>query len=145
MAFKFQNILNHRKLILDGHFIELSRVQDELTEINTRIDGVNNAIGRYKETFLDNASNITSIMDYNLLDGRYQSLLSELDGLLQRKEPILKDLEDKKAQIVRSKMEYEKIDRLREKYLAIDRIAELKRDEAIANDFASNRFNRNER
>ena len=37
-------------------------------------------------------------------------------------------------------MEYEKINKLREKHLAIDKINELKREEAAASDFASNRF-----
>ncbi len=144
MTFKFQNILNHRKLILDGHFIELSKIQDKLIKINSKMDSVDNSINYYKETFLENTLNLTNIRDYNLLDGRYKALLTKMDSLLKTKDSVLKELEDKKVQIVRSKMEYEKIDKLREKYLAIDKIAELKRDEAIANDFASNRFNRNE-
>lgn len=140
-AFKFQNILNHRKLILDGYYIELSKVQDELVKINLRINSVQNSINSFKETFQDKALNISNINDYNLLDTQYRTLLAKLDDLLKIKDSILVDLENKKAQTISARVECEKIDKLREKYLALGKIEELKHDEAIANDFASNRYN----
>ncbi|MCL4322297.1 MAG: hypothetical protein M0016_02815 [Deltaproteobacteria bacterium] len=140
-AFKFQNILNHRKLILDEHYIELSRVQDELVKINLRINSVQNSINLFKETFPDKVLNITNINDYNSLDAQYRTLLAKLDDLLKIKDSISVDLENKKAQTISARVECEKIDKLREKYLAINKITELKHDEAIANDFASNRHN----
>ena len=140
-AFEFQNILNHRKLILDEHYIELSRVQDELVKINLRINSVQNSINLFKETFPDKVLNITNINDYNSLDAQYRTLLAKLDDLLKIKDSISVDLENKKAQTISARVECEKIDKLREKYLAINKITELKHDEAIANDFASNRHN----
>ena len=142
-AFKFQNILNHRKLILDEYYIELSKVQDELVKINLRINSVQNSINSFKESFPDKVLNIANINDDNLLDTQYRTLLAKLDNLLKIKDSILIDLENKKAQTIKAKVECEKIDKLREKYLAVDKMAELKHDEVIANDFSSNRYNQN--
>lgn len=140
MAFKFQNILNHRKLLLDGQYIILSKVQDELMKINLKINGVHHSLNLFKKEFPSRILSITNINDNNRLNAEYSSLSSKLDGLLKIKDSLMLDLEVQKAHTLKAKVEYEKINKLREKYLAKDKVALLKSDEAIANDFAVNRY-----
>ena len=71
---------------------------------------------------------------------QFKSLKSKLNDLLKTKELIERELEAKKAAVIKAKMEFEKIDKLREKYLAVDKMNLLKHEEAVAADFSSNRF-----
>ncbi len=140
MAFRFQNILNRRKTILDKEYQELSEVQRKAASINLKIFDVQNSLESYKKSYLTEIIDISDIYGYNMLDSRFKSLKSKLNELLSVQELIERELETKKSSVIKAKMEYEKINKLREKYLAVDKINELKREEAIISDFASNRF-----
>lgn len=141
MAFKFQNILNHRKTLLDKKYLELSEVQKKVAGLNLKIFDVQNSIDSFKKSYPNAVLGISGIHDYNMLDLHFKSLDLKLNDLLKEKETAELELEDKKSQLIKAKMEHEKIDKLREKYLAIDKISELKHEEAAAADFTSNRYN----
>jgi flagellar export protein FliJ len=140
MAFKFQNILNHRKTIIDKKYLELSEVQRKVASLNLKIFDVQNSIDSFKKSYPASVLNISDIHGYNMLDLKFRSLNFKLNDLLKARESAERQLEAKKSAVIKAKMEHEKIDKLREKYLAIDKISELKHDEAVAADFASNRF-----
>jgi flagellar export protein FliJ len=140
MAFKFQNILNHRKTILDKKYTELSEVQKRVALINLAIFDVQKSLESFKESYSAQISGISDIYGYNMLESGYKSLQSKLNELLAAQETAEIELEIKKKSVIQAKIEYEKINKLREKHLAIDKINELKREEAAASDFASNRF-----
>ena len=140
MAFKFQNILGHRKNILDKKYMELSEVQRRTASLNLKIFDVQNSIESYKTSYPVNVLKVSDIYDYNNLDTQFKSLKSKLNDLLKTKELIECELEAKKAAVIKAKMEFEKIDKLREKYLVVDKMNLLKHEEAIAADFSSNRF-----
>ncbi|MHB1662093.1 MAG: flagellar export protein FliJ [bacterium] len=141
MTFKFQNILNQRKTSLDKKYLELFEVQKRVAGLNLKIFDVQNSIDSFKKSYPSNILGISGIYDYNMLDSQFKSLNFKLNDLLKEKEIAEFELEDKKSQLITAKMEHEKIDKLREKYLAIDKISELKHEEAAAADFASNRYN----
>ena len=140
MAFKFQNILSHRKTILDKKYLELSEVQRRVASLNLKIFDVQNSIESYKTDYSANILKISDIYDYNVLDFQFKSLKSKLGGLLKDKESAERELEAKKTAVINAKMEFEKIDKLREKYLAVDKMSVLKHEEAVAADFSSNRY-----
>ncbi len=140
MAFKFQNILNQRKAALDKKYLELSEAQKVAAALNLKIFDVQNSVSSFKKSYPADILNISDIHDYNILDLRFKSLNYKLNDLLKAKESAERELENKKYLVIKAKMEYEKIDKLKEKYLATDKVSELKREEAIADDFASNRF-----
>ncbi len=142
MAFRFQNILNHRKTILDEKYLELSEARKKVASLNLKIFDVQNSIDSYKNSYPADILNVSDIYGYNILDLKFNSLKSKLAELLKMRESTELELEEKKAAVVRAKIEFEKIDKLREKYLAVDKMNRLKRDEAVVSDFASNRFNR---
>ncbi|MHB1545951.1 MAG: hypothetical protein ACYCSB_09015 [bacterium] len=142
MAFRFQNIMSHRKTILDKKYLELSVVQRKVASLNLKIFDVQNSIESYKKAYPVNILNVSDIYDYNVLDLQFKSLKSKLIELLKAKELTELELEEKKTAVVKAKIEFEKIDKLREKYLAVDKMEQLKYEEAVASDFASNRFNR---
>ncbi|MHB8231573.1 MAG: flagellar export protein FliJ [bacterium] len=141
MAFKFQNILNQRKTSLDKKYLEFSEAQKRVAGLNLKIFDVQNSIDSFKKSYPADVLNISRIHDYNMLDLQFKSLNFKLNDLLKEKESAELELENKKSQLIKAKMEHEKIDKLKEKYLAIDKISELKREEAVAADFASNRYN----
>ena len=141
MAFKFQNILNHRKTSLDKKYLEFSEAQKRVAGLNLKIFDVQNSINSFKKSYPAAVLSISGIHDYNMLDLQFKSLSFKLNDLLEEKETAELELENKKSQLIKAKMEHEKIDKLREKYLAIDKISELKHEEAAAADFASNRYN----
>ena len=140
MAFKFQNILGHRKNTLDKKYMELSEVQRRIASLNLKIFDVQNSIESYKTSYPVNILKVSDIYDYNNLDIQFKSLKSKLNDLLKTKELIECELEAKKAAVIKAKMEFEKIDKLREKYLVVDKMNLLKHEEAVAADFSSNRF-----
>ncbi len=140
MAFKFQSILNHRETILDKKYRELSDVHRKVASLNLKIFDVQNSIESYKTTYPVNILNVSNIYDYNILDSQFKSLKSKLNDLLKAKESIERELEAKKAGVIKAKIELEKVDKLREKYLAVDKMNQLKHEEAAAGDFTSNRF-----
>ena len=140
MAFKFQNILGHRKTILDKKYLELSEVQRRVASLNLKIFDVQNSIESYKTDYTANILKVSDIYDYNILDLQFKSLKSKLGGLLKEKESAEKELEAKKTAVIKAKMEFEKIDKLREKYLAVDKMNVLKHEEAVAADFSFNRY-----
>ncbi|MGC8554846.1 MAG: hypothetical protein ACP5NA_05100 [Candidatus Acidulodesulfobacterium sp.] len=140
MAFKFQNILNHRKTILDKKYAELSEVQKRVALINLAIFDVQKSLQSFNESYSAQIAGISDIYGYNMLESGYKSLQSKLKELLFAQETAERELEIKKKSVIQAKMEYEKINKLKEKHLAIDKINELKREEAAVSDFASNRF-----
>ena len=140
MAFRFQNIMSHRKTILDKKYLELSVVQRKVASLNLKIFDVQNSIESYKKAYPVNILKVSDIYDYNNLDLQFKSLKSKLNDLLKTKELIERELEAKKTAVIKAKMEFEKIDKLREKYLAVDKMNLLKHEEAVAADFSSNRF-----
>ncbi len=140
MAFKFQNILNYRKTILDKRYLELSKVRQEIASLNLKIFDVQSSVNSYKKSYPDRFLNISNIYDYNLIELRFKSLDFKLNELLKTKESVERELEDKKTLLIKAKIEYEKINKLKQKYLAIDKVSELKREEAVTSDFTSNRF-----
>jgi flagellar export protein FliJ len=140
MAFKFQNILNHRKTILDKKYTELSEVQKRVALINLAIFDVQKSLESFKESYSAQIYGISDIYGYNMLESGYKSLQTKLNELLASQEAAERELEIKKKSVIQAKIEYEKINKLREKHLVIDKINELKREEAAASDFASNRF-----
>ncbi len=140
MAFKFQNILNHRKTILDKKYTELSEVQKRVALINLAIFDVQKSLESFKESYSAKISSISDIYGYNMLESGYKSLKYKLNELLAEQESAERELEIKKKSVIQAKIEYEKINKLREKHLAIDKINEVKREEAAVSDFASNRF-----
>jgi flagellar export protein FliJ len=143
MAFKFQNILNHRKTVLDKKSVELSEAVKKADTVNLKISEVNGQIESFKVSYPDEVAKVSDIHGYNILDARFESLNSKLLRLLKEKESADRELADKKAAAVKAKMEFEKIDKLREKYLAVDKLNMLKHEEAVAADFASNRYSQN--
>lgn len=142
MAFKFQNILNNRKTVLDKKYLELSEAQKKIAALNLKIFDVQNSIESFKKSYEADIVGISNIFDYYILDSRFKSMKYKLAGLLSDTESAERELEVKKSQVLKAKIEYEKINKLKEKYLAIDKLAGLKREEAVAADFASNRFAR---
>ena len=140
MAFKFQNILSHRKTILDKKYLELSEVQRRVASLNLKIFDVQSSIESYKTDYSANILKVSDIYDYNVLDFQFKSLKSKLGGLLKDKESAERELEAKKTAVINAKMEFEKIDKLREKYLAVDKMNVLKHEEAVAADFSFNRY-----
>ncbi len=140
MAFKFQNILSHRKTILDKKYLELSEVQRRVASLNLKIFDVQSSIESYKTDYSANILKVSDIYDYNVLDFQFKSLKSKLGGLLKDKESAEMELEAKKTAVINAKMEFEKIDKLREKYLAVDKMNVLKHEETVAADFSSNRY-----
>ncbi len=142
MAFRFQNILNHRKTLLDEKYLELSEARKKVASLNLKIFDVQNSIDSYKNSYPADILNVSDVYGYNILDLKFNSLKYKLAELLKMRESTELELEEKKAAVVRAKIEFEKIDKLREKYLAVDKMNRLKRDEAVVSDFASNRFNR---
>ena len=140
MAFKFQNILNHRKTILDKKYAELSEVQKRVAQINLAIFDVQKSLKSFNESYSAQVSGISDIYGYNMLESGYKSLLSKLKELLFAQETAERELASKKKSVIEAKIEYEKINKLSEKHLAIDKINELKMEEAAVSDFASNRF-----
>ena len=140
MAFKFQNILNHRKTILDKKYTELSEVQKRVALINLAIFDVQKSLESFKKSYSAQVAGISDIYGYNTLETGYKSLQYKLNELLAEQESAERELEIKKKSVIEAKIEYEKINKLREKHLAIDKINELKREEAATSDFASNRF-----
>ncbi|MFW0883606.1 hypothetical protein ACMCNP_00860 [Candidatus Acidulodesulfobacterium sp. H_13] len=140
MAFKFQNILNYRKTILDKKYLELSNVRQEIALLNLKIFDVQSSVNSYKKSYPARFLNISNICDYNLIELRFKSLDFKLNELLKTKKLVELELEDKKTLLIKAKIEYEKINKLKQKYLAIDKISELKHEEAVISDFTSNRF-----
>jgi flagellar export protein FliJ len=140
MAFKFQNILNHRKTILDKKYAELSEVQKRVALIYLAIFDVQKSLESFKKSYSAQVVGISDIYGYNTLEAGYKSLQYKLNELLAEQESAEHELEIKKKSVIEAKIEYEKINKLREKHLAIDKINELKREEAAVSDFASNRF-----
>ncbi len=140
MAFKFQNILDNRKTILDKKYAELSEVQKRVAQINLAIFDVQKALESFKDSYSAKITDISDIYGYNMLESGYKSLQSKLKELLSAQEKTERELEIKKKSVIQAKMEYEKINKLKEKNLAIDKLNELKREEAVVSDFASNRF-----
>jgi len=145
MAFKFQNILNHRKTVLDKKYLELSEARRKVVSLNLKIFDVQNSIESYKADYPANILKVSDIYDYNSLDFKFKSLKSKLEELLKDKESAERELEAKKAAVVKAKMEHEKINKLREKELAVDKMNALKHEEAIAADFSSNRYSQSQR
>ena len=142
MAFKFQNILNHRKTILDKKYTELYEVQQRVVLINISVLDVQKSLESFKESYSAQIAGISDIYGYNMLETQYKYLQYKLKELLSAKEEAERELEVKKKFVIKAKIEYEKINKLREKYLAADKINELKNEEAVASDFASNQFKR---
>ena len=140
MAFKFQNLLEHRKTILDKKYLELSEAQKKIAELNLKIFDVQNSIESFKKSYESVVLNISNIFDYYVLDSRFKSMQYKLRDLLSGMESAERELEIRKSELLSAKIEYEKINKLKEKYLAADKLSELKREEAVAADFVSNRF-----
>lgn len=141
MAFKFENILSFRKSELDKCYMEQSIISGELVKLNMRINGAKESLNVYRESYGELVSNIADLGDYNLLESEYRSLLKRLENLAVEKESAEKRLEAKKAETLKAKIEFEKINKLKERYLVLDKVASLKKDEAVMNDFATNRYN----
>ncbi|MHB1680747.1 MAG: flagellar export protein FliJ [bacterium] len=141
MPFKFNNVLEYRKLIEDKSYIEFSKVQKEYIKINLNINNINNKIEDYKLNYSKNASGISSINDFLILESGYQGLLNSLNTALKEKDIIEKELEKRRADLLESKIEFEKIKKLKDKYLAIDKLNLIKKEEMIINDLTSNKYN----
>ena len=78
MAFKFQNILNHRKTILDKKYTELSEAQKRVALINLAIFDVQKSLESFKESYSAQIASISDIYGYNMLESGYKSLQSKL-------------------------------------------------------------------
>ncbi len=141
MPFKFNNILEYRKLIEDKSYIEFSKVQKEYIKINLHINNINNKIEDYKLNYSKNASAISSINDFLILESGYQGLINSLNTALKEKDIIEKELEKRRLILLESKIEFEKIKKLKDKYLAIDKLNLIKKEEMIINDLTSNKYN----
>ncbi|MHB1645731.1 MAG: hypothetical protein EVG15_05135 [Candidatus Acididesulfobacter diazotrophicus] len=141
MPFKFNNILEYRKLIEDKSYVEFSKVQKEYIKINLNINNIKNKIEDFKLNYSKNASGISSINDFLILESGYQGLMNSLDTTLREKDIIEKELEKKRLYLLQSKIEFEKIKKLKDKYLAIDKLNLIKKEEMILNDLTSNKYN----
>lgn len=141
MPFKFNNILEYRKLIEDKSYVEFSKVQKEYIKINLNINNIKNKIEDFKLNYSKNASGISSINDFLILESGYQGLMNSLDTTLREKDIIEKELEKRRLYLLQSKIEFEKIKKLKDKYLAIDKLNLIKKEEMILNDLTSNKYN----
>ncbi|MHB1692317.1 MAG: flagellar export protein FliJ [bacterium] len=141
MPFKFNNILEYRKLIEDKSYVEFSKVQKEYIKINLNINNIKNKIEDFKLNYSKNASGISSINDFLILESGYQGLINSLDTTLREKDIIEKELEKRRLYLLQSKIEFEKIKKLKDKYLAIDKLNLIKKEEMILNDLTSNKYN----
>lgn len=141
MPFKFNNILEYRKLIEDKSYVEFSKVQKEYIKINLNINNIKNKIEDFKLNYSKNASGISSINDFLILESGYQGLMNSLDTTLREKDIIEKELEKRRLYLLQSKIEFEKIKKLKDKYLAIDKLNLIKKEEMMLNDLTSNKYN----
>ncbi len=96
MPFKFNNILEYRKLIEDKSYVEFSKVQKEYIKINLNINNIKNKIEDFKLNYSKNASGISSINDFLILESGYQGLMNSLDTTLREKDIIEKELKKMK-------------------------------------------------
>jgi flagellar export protein FliJ len=143
MPFKFENLLAYRKLIENKLYVEFSKVQTEYMQINLTINNIKNKIESYKSNYPKSTAAIASITDFTMLESGYNGLISVLNQTLKEKDIIEKELEKKRQALLKSKIEFEKINKLKEKYLAIDKLKLIKKEEIILDDLTSNKYNSN--
>ncbi len=141
MPFKFENVLDYRKLIEDKLYVEFSKVQKEYLKVNMTINNIKNKIEDYKSHYPDSTATVSSINDFMVLESGYNALLSALNRTLKEKDIIEKELEKKRLALLKSKIEFEKINKLKEKYLVIDKLNSIKKEEMLLDDLTSNQYN----
>jgi flagellar export protein FliJ len=141
MPFKFENILDYRKLIENKLYVEFSKVQKEYLRINLTINNIKNKIESYKSNYPESSATVSSINDFMILESGYNGLLSALNQTLKEKDTIEKELEKRRLALLKSKIEFEKINKLKEKYLAIDKLNSIKKEEMLLDDLTSNQYN----
>ncbi len=141
MPFKFENILNYRKLIENKLYVEFSSVQKEYLKVNMTINNIKNKIESYKSNYPNSTAAVSSINDFMALESGYNALLSALNRTLKEKDSIEKELEKRRLALLKSKIEFEKINKLKEKYLVTDKLNSIKKEEVLLDDLTSNQYN----
>lgn len=140
MAFKFQNILNYRKIIVDKAFLDFSEILKKSEQLKLKISEANEAVESFNKSYSEDILKISDIHGYNILDARFKSLKQRIADLEIELRSVEQELKAKKKALLTAKIEHEKINKLKEKYIIEDRNAESKREESLTGDISSNRF-----